>query len=142
MKKFSPRHHIPRYSRALFQTIQAPTILFFALVGNSILILCIALFYHFESGLNPGLRSFFDAIWWGMATVTTVGYGDIVPVTMAGRVIAMALMVMGVSFFVGFTALFVTNFMALEAEAGESELQQVLRRLDRMEEELRELRKK
>lgn len=47
----------------------------------------------------PGsqITNFIDAIWWSMATMTTVGYGDIVPVTTEGRIVAMALMLFGVA---------------------------------------------
>jgi len=41
-----------------------------------------------------------DALWWAVVTVTTVGYGDKVPVTLAGRIIAVVLMVAGVGLFV------------------------------------------
>jgi len=37
-----------------------------------------------------------DALWWALSTVTTVGYGDIVPATPAGRIIGMVLMVVGI----------------------------------------------
>lgn len=40
-----------------------------------------------------------DALWWAFATVTTVGYGDVYPVTDAGRAIAAALMIIGVGLF-------------------------------------------
>lgn len=43
------------------------------------------------------IRSFGDALWWAMATVTTVGYGDLYPVTTAGRWVAAALMLLGIS---------------------------------------------
>ncbi|GAA2573682.1 potassium channel family protein [Microbacterium binotii] len=45
---------------------------------------------------GSNIRSFGDAVWWAFCTVTTVGYGDFTPVTVPGRVIAVALMVGGV----------------------------------------------
>jgi voltage-gated potassium channel len=43
------------------------------------------------------INSFGKAIWWSITTVTTVGYGDVYPVTNAGRVIAVFLMIGGIS---------------------------------------------
>ncbi len=49
-----------------------------------------------ESPVNS-IRSFMDAIWWAIVTITTVGYGDVVPTTFPGRILGIALI------FVGFT---------------------------------------
>lgn len=49
--------------------------------------------------------SAFDGAWWGIVTMTTVGYGDIVPHTLAGRAIAVALMVVGICMFAAVTAI-------------------------------------
>lgn len=43
------------------------------------------------------ISTFGDALWWGLATITTVGYGDMYPVTGLGRLIAAVLMIGGVS---------------------------------------------
>jgi voltage-gated potassium channel len=43
------------------------------------------------------IRTFGDAIWWSITTVTTVGYGDLTPVTGAGKVVAVVLMVGGIT---------------------------------------------
>ena len=43
------------------------------------------------------IKNFVDAFWWASATVTTVGYGDVVPVTEAGRIMGIGLMFVGIS---------------------------------------------
>ena len=54
--------------------------------------------YHWEHDA-PGasIRTFGDAVWWACETLTTVGYGDAVPVTASGRVIAAGLMACGLA---------------------------------------------
>jgi voltage-gated potassium channel len=73
---------------------------------NSAVVLSAFAFYRLEHTVNPQIVSFFDALWWSFATVTTVGYGDITPLTVGGKVIGMLLMVGGTGLFATFTALF------------------------------------
>lgn len=54
-----------------------------------------ATIYYAEADANPQIANFGDAIWWAVVTVTTVGFGDITPVTVLGRVVAGVLMVVG-----------------------------------------------
>jgi len=53
-------------------------------------------FFTMEIEVNPNVNNFFDAIWWAVVTATTVGYGDIYPVTWEGRIIGMMLMFFGI----------------------------------------------
>jgi voltage-gated potassium channel len=53
-----------------------------------------------------------DAIWWAYVTITTVGYGDKFPITTEGRIIAAALMTVGVGLFGTFTAFLASFFVA------------------------------
>ena len=54
--------------------------------------------YHVEhTAPDASIRTFGDAVWWACATLTTVGYGDAVPVTFPGRVIATGLMACGLA---------------------------------------------
>lgn len=57
-----------------------------------------------DVGADGRLNSFFDALWWSSATITTVGYGDVFPVTAAGRIIGVFTMVVGISTFAVVTA--------------------------------------
>ncbi len=57
-----------------------------------------------EDGHGGAIDSFGDALWWAATTVTTVGYGDMFPVTPAGRGIAVFLMIMGIALFGVLTA--------------------------------------
>ena len=50
-----------------------------------------------DVGDGRRIHSFFDALWWSAATITTVGYGDIYPVTAVGRIIAIFTMIVGIS---------------------------------------------
>jgi voltage-gated potassium channel len=45
------------------------------------------------------INSLGNALWWSLSTITTVGYGDLYPVTISGKVIAAVLMIMGISLF-------------------------------------------
>jgi voltage-gated potassium channel len=53
--------------------------------------------YEAEHSTNPGFASVGDAFWWGIVTLTTVGYGDIVPKTAAGRLAGIVIMFTGVA---------------------------------------------
>jgi voltage-gated potassium channel len=57
-----------------------------------------------DVGEHGRVHSFFDAIWWSASTITTVGYGDIAPVTVVGRLIGMATMFIGIGAFAVVTA--------------------------------------
>ncbi len=63
-----------------------------------------------ESGApNALITTAQDAIWWGLVTITTVGYGDMVPVTGAGRIIGVFLLFAGIALFSVLTG-FIANF--------------------------------
>ena len=55
------------------------------------------LMYTFESNYNETFDSVLTGIYWAVVTITTVGYGDVVPVTVAGRFLAVIVMLLGYS---------------------------------------------
>jgi voltage-gated potassium channel len=70
-----------------------------------------------------------DALWWTVVTMTAVGYGDYVPVTTEGRLIAAGLMLIGIALFGTFTALMATWFLAPGEREQEKELEAIRREL-------------
>lgn len=69
------------------------------------------------------------ALWWALQTVTTVGYGDVVPTTAAGRVIGGVEMVLGVSF-IAFVTAGVTSTVIHRIEAGSRETERLQQERD------------
>jgi voltage-gated potassium channel len=95
----------------------------------------------FENGGSGNIDDYGTALWWAMATVTTVGYGDSVPQTAEGRGIAVVLMLVGIAFFSWVTA----NIAAFLVEFGGGEVRGVtthdlMAKLEELEEEIRALR--
>lgn len=78
------------------------------------------------TAIEPGFRSISDGIWWAWVTVTTVGYGDVVPVTNAGRLLAGLVMLIGLGLFSLITANFSAFFVAREERKLVQKEEQVL----------------
>ena len=110
------------------RTILAALIFFIFLFGY--------LFYVSE----PDVRNLGDGIWWALVTITTVGYGDITPVTTLGRVVASSLMLLGLGLIATITAIvsakFIQNFVDHHTNYD------VLEKLDEMQLELDDIKKK
>ena len=110
------------------RTILAALIFFIFLFGY--------LFYVSE----PDVRNLGDGILWALVTITTVGYGDITPVTTLGRVVASSLMLLGLGLIATITAIvsakFIQNFVDHHTN------DDVLEKLDEMQLELDDIKKK
>jgi voltage-gated potassium channel len=63
-----------------------------------VIIVGATLFFSIESGVNPNVGAPDDALWFMIVTITTVGYGDVVPYTGLGRIIAVVAMISAILF--------------------------------------------
>jgi voltage-gated potassium channel len=95
--------------------------------------------YAAEHDHNPTIRTVGDAVWWSIVTATTVGYGDISPTTVEGRLIAVALMLVGIGFISIFTATVASFFLDQSKQEQGGELGQIHARLMKIENKQDEL---
>ena len=101
----------------------------------------IVLFFGFLFYISePNVNSYSDGLWWALVTITTVGYGDITPLTNLGRIIASSLMIMGIGFIATITAAVSSYFISSFSDK-EVTMNELGDKLDRLEMELRELKK-
>ncbi len=93
---------ILRYSKAInrfhlaFKSIKEELVLFLFTAAILVFVASIGI-YYFESKAQPEhFASFFHSLWWSIVTLTTVGYGDVYPITTAGKVFASIVMFIGI----------------------------------------------
>lgn len=92
---------LARYNSALLRFSKAIALakeeLLIFTVGSMVMLYLAAVgVYHFEHQAQPEVfRSIFDCLWWAVATLTTVGYGDIYPITTGGRMFTFVVLMLG-----------------------------------------------
>ena len=89
---------------------------------------------------HDSIDSFTDALWWSVVTATTVGYGDMTPVTPIGRGMAILLMLVGIGLFGGLTANFASTIFRTDDNV-EANTELLLDEMQSLRAELRGLRR-
>ena len=91
-----------RYNKAIrrfgvaFKLVKEEMILFFAITLILIFITSAGI-YYFENEAQPeNFKSIFHSAWWSIVTLTTVGYGDVYPITLGGRIFTFFVLMIGV----------------------------------------------
>jgi voltage-gated potassium channel len=97
--------------------------IFYLLVAAGIVIITgTVIMYNLEKGAeNSQMTTLLDALWWCVATVTTVGYGDVVPVTSLGRIVALVYMFFGIILITTTLAVISNTFYKKRFEKEETE---------------------
>jgi len=91
------------------------------------------------AGIDPNIKSIWDGLWWALVTVTTVGYGDVVPVSTAGKLFGAVLILLGIGLFSLLTASFSAFFVSKEELKVKDIEKQTLEKLNSIEKRLIEL---
>ncbi len=115
MKSIRKHHgHMISLTKTLIMSLKRPiflslTTLSFTLIGLSSLGI-----FFLEAELNPQINTWLDAAYYAVTITTGVGLGDISPMTMGGRLLSMAMMLMGTAIYVTFTASLATVLLQSE----------------------------
>jgi len=119
---------IVRYSKAIRRfhrafVIAKEELVLFVIVTLMLMYFSAVGIYYFENETQPEkFASVFHSLWWSVATLTTVGYGDIYPVTVGGRIFTFCVLLIGlgiVSVPAGLVASALSKARAME-DAGEA----------------------
>lgn len=93
-----------RYSRAIqryknaFISIKSELSVFLVAASFMLYISAVGI-YYFENEVQPDkFSSVFDALWWSLITLTTVGYGDVFPITIGGKIFTAIIVIVGLGF--------------------------------------------
>lgn len=93
---------INRYTTALKTITQvfknkANQLISSMVVVGLLMIIASVLMYNFESEAQPDkFSNAFDSLWWAMSALTTVGYGDVYPITVAGKILGIVIAIIGI----------------------------------------------
>lgn len=104
-----------RQARHLFERLGRA-----AIVAVSMTLACSYVVFEAEKATNPQFGNFGDAVWWGVVTITTVGYGNIVPVTPIGEWVGGVLMVTGIGL-IGALAGSLASFLHVGGATGDDD---------------------
>ena len=116
-----------RYTKSIHQFVEVLATKKFELFTLLFLLLFIVFtagiaIYVFEENGNPQITSLFDGLYWALITISTVGYGDISPVTTEGRIISMLVIISGIAMISFVTSVIVSSFSEKLSELKESRL--------------------
>jgi voltage-gated potassium channel len=102
-----------------------------------VLIICIISFGYVFYLAEPQIKTIEDGIWWALVTITTVGYGDIAPLTTLGRLVAGTLMFVGLGLIATVTAIVSAKFIANYVDHHTND--DVLEKLEELEDEIEKI---
>lgn len=111
-----------RYTNALSTVMQviknkAHELLSSIFVVFILMLISSVFMYTIESPVQPKVfKNGFSGLWWAVATFTTVGYGDIYPITVAGKIISMIMAILGIALVAVPTGIISSGFIELSSE--------------------------
>jgi voltage-gated potassium channel len=113
------KHHefMMEYTQVLFAAIKRPAFIFLGFLAMTLMGFFSVVIHFVESPTNPKFDSYLESAYFTVSTMTSVGYGDVTPQTELGKIIAMAMMLLGTFIFVSFTGVIASTVIEAELEA-------------------------
>jgi voltage-gated potassium channel Kch len=105
--------------------IKQPIFWAVTIFGNTFVLIGAILFHFIEKDQQENTITFLDSLNWAVGLVTTIGYGDIMPVTNMGKVLGIVLMIGGTVFLWSYMALLVGAIVAPEMNFFEREIKDI-----------------
>ncbi len=148
-------HNVRRYPQKTKLDYATVVLLLVLIIGS-------LLFFLVERGVNPEVTSYESAIWYALVSMTTTGYGDIVPITLTGQIIGVIIILSGMGYVSLVTATLAFSFIELFRKASskaadklekgvkglentmdrhDEKIDKVLKRMDEIEKKLDEMEK-
>ena len=109
------------YSRAVLESLAQPVLIYLTVLAGTLIVFFGAAFWLLEGRSNPAIETPLDALYFAVATMTTVGYGDITPATAAGKLASISGMLLGTALFVAYTAVLASAIIEVELIRDEEE---------------------
>lgn len=121
LKLFRTSRALDRLARA-FKSVRGELLVFFVLASMVMYVSAVGI-YVFEHAAQPEVFSSIPiSIWWAVASLTTVGYGDMVPITLGGRIFTALVLFVGLGVVAGPAAIITTALLEAEKkEVGQTE---------------------
>lgn len=137
-------------SQTLIRDKLASAVSMLALIGSLTIFLCCIGVLHYESQAPTAtIKTAQDVAWWAIVTTSTVGYGDMYPVTVQGRILTLVIMCVGIGLFATFAGALAGIFMRKPKDIPSSAAERyhfivnqnnlVLARLDELEKKIENL---
>lgn len=86
--------------------------------------------------IDPGMNNLFDNLWFVVVSITTVGYGDITPTSIYGKILSLVLLIVGVFIFSAITGAISSYFMDSLLKEGSYHIYEMGKKMDEMNDKL------
>lgn len=102
------------FTRSVVVGLARPVMVYLTSLSFTMILFFSGVIFFFENGANEKIDGSLNALYYTVTVMTSVGLGDISPVTPAGKIVSMVMMLAGTALFASFTAVLAASIMDIE----------------------------